>query len=107
MKVLIQRLYNKKIVRVALAALMLFIPLYLIYLPKEYFNTGQSICLYTLATGEECSGCGLTRAVMHLIHLDIHKAVQYNYLCIIVFPILAFMYLLLFLNVISKLKIHE
>jgi len=66
------------------------VPLVLLLLPKTYFNTGTPLCPSMLLLGEECPGCGMTRACMHLIHFDFEEAFNFNLLSFIVFPILAF-----------------
>lgn len=63
---------------------------YLIFLilPADYFDKGESVCPSILLFNAKCSGCGLTRAVMHLIHFQISKALEYNkYVLLWVFPV--------------------
>ena len=71
---------------------MIIIPLVLLGLPATYFDTGESLCLSKRLLDMECYGCGITRAIMHLIHLDFEQAWSYNKLSFIVFPLLAFLY---------------
>ncbi len=66
------------------------VPVILLILPKTYFNTGTPLCPSMLLLGEECPGCGMTRACMHLIHFDFDEAFNFNMFCFIVFPILAY-----------------
>jgi hypothetical protein len=63
-------------------------PVVLLLLPKGFFNDGPPMCPSMLLLGEECPGCGITRAVMHLIHLDIEGALFYNTLSFIVLPVM-------------------
>lgn len=63
-------------------------PLVLVLLPVDFFDTGESICLSKLLAGIECYGCGMTRGIMHLIHLDFSGAWQFNKLSFIVLPML-------------------
>jgi hypothetical protein len=65
------------------------LPLVLLLLPADFFDQGQSLCLSKLLAGIECHGCGMTRAMMHLIHLDVRGAASFNKLCFIVFPVLS------------------
>jgi len=60
----------------------------LILLPANFFDEGQSICLSVQLFGKECYACGLTRSIMHLIHLDFREAIFYNPLGLIVMPII-------------------
>ncbi len=72
--------------------LLAIIPICLILLPKDFFNYGQSICLSIFLFNKECYACGLTKAIMHFLHLDVLKAYQFNKLSIVVFPFLCFSY---------------
>ena len=65
------------------------LPLVLLVLPADYFDQGQSLCLSKVLAGVECFGCGMTRAIMHLIHLEFQVAAGFNKLCFIVFPVLS------------------
>lgn len=63
----------------------------LIYLPKNFFDSGQSMCVSVLLLKKECYGCGMTRAIQHLIHLDFKSAYYYNKLSFIVLPLSIYM----------------
>jgi hypothetical protein len=52
------------------------------------FNSDLTICLYKNLLGKDCFGCGMTRALVSFIQLDILEGVKYNYKALIVFPIL-------------------
>ena len=69
--------------------LLLLSPIVLWILPADFFdNTGIDICPSKLLFGLECLGCGMTRAVMHIHHLEIEEALFYNYGVVIIFPFL-------------------
>lgn len=87
--------------RILLCIIMLMIPIALWILPKTAFDHGPTTCVYTLVTGTNCMGCGMTRACMRLIHFDILGALEFNRLSILVFPILAFFYAKYFLELIG------
>jgi hypothetical protein len=70
----------------------LFLPLVLLLMPADSFDTGPTLCLSKLLAGIECFGCGMTRAIMHLIHLDFAAAAAYNKGCFIVFPVLSLLW---------------
>ena len=59
------------------------------------------MCLSKVLAGIECYGCGMTRAIMHLIHLDFKEAYQYNKLSFVVFPVLTF---LVYQNLVKEVK---
>lgn len=63
------------------------VPVTLLILPADYFDSGESLCLSVRLFGMECYACGMTRAVMHLIHLDINSAAYYNVLSFLVLPL--------------------
>ena len=64
----------------------------LLTLPATFFDEGRTVCLSKLLLNQSCWGCGLTRACMHLLHLDFGKAAYYNKLSFVVLPILIFAY---------------
>ena len=60
----------------------------LIYL---YFNDPSIIpfipCYFHEITGLECTGCGITRAIYSLMHLDFVAAIKYNALFVLSIPL--------------------
>ena len=77
------------------------LPLILIILPANFFDSGQSICLSTIILDRECYACGMTRAVQHLIHFDFIDAYNFNKLSFVVLP------LLIYLNIKEIIKIYS
>jgi drug/metabolite transporter (DMT)-like permease len=90
MRLLKDEKLKRKLTWVLFIAIFL-IGVILIFLPKDYFDEGQSVCLSVVFFDLKCYGCGMTRAIQHLIHLDFKEAFEYNKLSIIVFPLLVFM----------------
>jgi len=45
------------------------------------------ICVFHALTGWQCPGCGVTRALYHLLHLHVGQALQYNALVTVLAPI--------------------
>jgi hypothetical protein len=82
-----KRIYSRKFY-IAKASVLAIFPLVLLVLPAHFFDHGTDICLFTLLSGYSCWGCGITRACMHLIHLDFAAASNYNKLSFVVLPIL-------------------
>lgn len=72
---------------------LLLIPLVLLVLPADFFDTGRASCLSVIIFGKTCYGCGITRAVHHLIHLEFSEAYNFNKLVVIVFPLISYLYL--------------
>lgn len=86
-----------------LIGLLLF-PFFLGLLPKDYFNDGQSICLSVRFFNQRCYGCGMTRAIQHLIHFEFSTAYRLNKFSIIVLFVLFFLWLKAVRKVFFKLK---
>ncbi|MBN8681510.1 MAG: DUF2752 domain-containing protein [Chitinophagales bacterium] len=74
------------------AIAFLFIPLVLWMLPADFFDHGPVTCPSVLYYGEECSGCGLTRATMYLLHGDWLEAYYYNGLVFVTTPVLTLLW---------------
>lgn len=70
----------------------ILVPVLLLLLPATQFDTGTSLCLSKLLLNKACYGCGMARAVMHLIHFDFSAAFTYNKLSFITFPLLAYLW---------------
>ncbi len=81
---------NQRIFSILELGFYIITPIVLLCLPAGYFDQGQSLCLSQLLFQKECPGCGMTRAVMHLIHFDLNEAVYYNPFVLIIFPLLVF-----------------
>lgn len=54
----------------------------------EGFLAHSPPCLFTLITGHECWGCGITRAVVSVLHGDFGRAWQLNPRVVVVLPLL-------------------
>ncbi len=63
-------------------SLLIALPIILFCLPASYFDHGQSICPSKRFLNLECLGCGLTRGIQHLIHLEFEMSWAYNKLSI-------------------------
>lgn len=63
-------------------------PLTLLILPATFFDEGKSLCLSQILLGKSCPACGMTRGIMHLIHLNVEEAFAYNMMSFIVLPLL-------------------
>ena len=92
-KIMVKKFFKKKIVKILSLLTLLIIPIILLILPADYFDYGQSICASVLLFDIECYGCGMTRAIMHFIHFDFKKAIEYNKLVTFVFPLLTLLWI--------------
>ena len=86
---------------------LLLLPFVLIVLPADFFDKGQSLCLSVLLLHQTCPGCGITRAIQHLIHFDFAAAYQFNKLSFIVFPLLIFGWGEEIIRIYRKIKINQ
>lgn len=68
--------------------ILVAIPVVLLILPADYFDNGKTICLSVLLFNRTCPGCGMTRAVQHMIHFDFTEAWHYNRMSVVVVPLL-------------------
>ncbi len=64
----------------------------LLALPADFFDQGESICIWKQSLGVECPGCGLTRATQHFLHGEWEIALDYNPLVVVVVPLLGLMW---------------
>lgn len=101
-----KRIYSKKFYIAKAFALAMF-PLVLILLPANTFDSGPEMCLFTIATGIHCPGCGMTRACMHLIHLDTVPALEYNKVAFVVLPILCILLARDFLQTLKRIRRYD
>lgn len=98
--------YSKTFYIAKASALAIF-PLVLLLLPVNTFDSGRDICLFTILSGYNCWGCGMTRACMHIIHLDLAGALAYNKLAFIALPILSVLVLKEFIDTIKKIRTYS
>ena len=79
----------KKRLAITLAAAF-FAAAALLYLYFTGEGKGAGIpCVFYQTTGFYCSGCGASRALRSILHLDFYQALRYNAIFTISFPLLA------------------
>lgn len=83
--------FKKQLLKIYFGGLIL-IPIVLLVLPSNYFDNGQSVCVSVLLFDQECYGCGMTRGIQHLLHLDFLTAYEFNKLSLIVLPLLVYLW---------------
>lgn len=59
-------------------------------------------CPFRAAVGFDCPGCGSTRAMLRLTHLDVRGALDYNVLCVVGVALLAWVWVAGALRVLGK-----
>lgn len=78
---------TKRKIAIAIFIMLSIAFITLLILPADYFDTGKATCVSVILFDMECYGCGMTRAIQHLIHLDFASAWTFNKLSFIVFPL--------------------
>jgi hypothetical protein len=69
--------------------LLLATPIVLWIIPAGIFDNGKVIlCPSRFLFDIECFGCGMTRAVMHMHHLEVDEAVYHNVGVLAIYPAL-------------------
>lgn len=74
-------------------ALLLLLPLLLIFIPTAWLERRRSLCIIKNLTGKNCPGCGMTRAISSASHGEFKQALRYNKLVVVVLPLLAYTWL--------------
>jgi hypothetical protein len=94
---------SKNLLKIYVSGLVIA-PLVLLLLPADFFDTGESVCLSVQLFGMPCYGCGMTRAIQHLIHFDFHDAYTYNKLSFVVVFVLLVVWVQEIRRVLRRLK---
>jgi len=94
--------FNNLKVKILSLSILFSIPIILFILPPTYFDSGQTVCLSVLFFDLECYGCGMTRAIMHFIHFEFIKSINYNPLVVLVFPLLVLLWVKMVFFVFGK-----
>lgn len=85
--------------RVVAVALL---PLLIYMVPERWIMQGHTICLVHNLFGVECWGCGMTRALYSVAHLDFVGAREYNRAVVVVAPLLIYIWSKWIIRLIQK-----
>ena len=88
---------RKKIISIAIASIVIAIGYYFL---NSKFNISIP-CIFYKCTGLHCPGCGITRMLFSLLHLEIYQAFRYNPL---VFCLIIIFLIKEFINLVFKKK---
>ncbi|MBK9147727.1 MAG: DUF2752 domain-containing protein [Flavobacteriales bacterium] len=58
----------------------------------DLVGSGPTLCLYKRVTGADCPGCGMTRSVFSLFHLEFEDAYRFNRGILALAPLLAWLW---------------
>ena len=83
---------------------LIAIPLVLIILPSDYFDSGETICPSKRFLDLECLGCGLTRGIQHTLHFEFETGWDYNKLSPFILLILIYYWAKLLIKNFRQLK---
>lgn len=84
--------------------IVVLFPFLLLLLPANFFDSGQSLCLSQLFFKKSCPACGMTRSIMHLIHLEFEEAFAYNMMGFVVLPFLCVLWLLQIKSLLKQIE---
>ena len=73
--------------------IFIVLPIIILLLPENYFDSGESICLSKFFFNEDCYACGLTRACKHLLHFNFEQAFAYNMGSFLILPLLSILWI--------------
>jgi hypothetical protein len=85
-------LKNNNLLKILKSIGVLVIPAALFFVPLEWLKNQNSVCLFKNLTGNECYGCGMTRAIFSAIHFRFEDAFHYNKLFLVVLPLLIYIW---------------
>lgn len=68
------------------------LPVVLWFVPIDTGNSSSTICIFKNITNKECYGCGMTRAVLSMLHCKFSQAYHFNKLIIVVFPAIVYLW---------------
>lgn len=95
---------TQKLFDYAYLVFLILAPVVILLLPADYFDYGPTICPSKRFFDIECFGCGMTRAVMHLVHFDFDSAIYYNKGSLLLAPILSAFWIFWIKNAAIKIR---
>jgi hypothetical protein len=81
---------------------ILLIPVALYFVPVHWLEQQHSVCLFKNITGNDCYGCGITRAILSALHFQFGNAFQYNKLFVFVLPIRIYIWIKTFIKLFTE-----
>lgn len=87
------RVTRDSIIRAITIAFFLAVPLLIVVVDQDWVNDGPTLCLHKRFTGKDCMGCGLTRAMVALLHGHMGEAFTLNRGIVVAAPVLGALWL--------------
>jgi hypothetical protein len=100
----LQSTQQNKILLLIFFSGLIALPIVLMLLSADFFDKGPSLCISMVLLNKTCYGCGITRAIQHLLHFELSTALAYNKLSVIILPVLIFIWGQTVLKTYRKLK---
>jgi hypothetical protein len=94
---------SRKIKALGIIVLLVIIPLILSQITLGHLAKAPSLCIYKNLTRKDCWGCGTSRALVSIMHLNFPAAYAYNKRIVIIFPLLVYLWLKYLLRYIKQL----
>lgn len=60
----------------------------LFFIPHDFLFNSPTLCIHRQLLGFDCPGCGMTRALYSLLHLEFRTALHFNFAVFTLFPLL-------------------
>ena len=76
------------------AVAVALLPLLIYLVPERWIMQGHTLCLVQNLFGVECWGCGMTRALYSVAHLDFAEAWEFNHLVVVVAPLMVYIWIM-------------
>ena len=97
------RVYSRK--NIIIFLFVLFLPFIFYLIANILIKYNICICIWKNIFHKECWGCGITRAFLALINLDIKSAINYNSKILIIAPLLIYIWIRAVINAMKSIKI--
>lgn len=81
----------KTVLQIGKICALFLLPFLLFMVSLDDLESKHSICLVKNLFGIECYGCGITKAVIACVQLDLARAFNYNKLIVIVMPLIIYL----------------
>ena len=85
--------HKQTIIRAITVGAFILAPVLIGLISLDWVESGPTLCLHKRFTGLDCLGCGMTRAIVALLHGQFTEAIAYNKGVVLAGPALGFFWL--------------